>query len=174
MMPQMALVLVDEVHLLNESGRGGALEAGVVCRIKMVGRLREMQQVRSGRRRLCLCIAPGHHHGRRSLPGALWLAHPRASLAALSCCARCRRAAAHRPGALRGRVSDHPQHRGHRRLAGGAAGGAAGVRRGDAAGERARAQQSRGAVQAACVLARQRAGSCWVLPLRSALRVVMT
>lgn len=42
---QVALVLVDEVHLLNETGRGSALEAGVVCRIKMVGRLKEMQQV---------------------------------------------------------------------------------------------------------------------------------
>jgi hypothetical protein len=46
-LPQMALVLIDEVHLLNESGRGSALEAGVVCRIKMVGRLKEMQQVRA-------------------------------------------------------------------------------------------------------------------------------
>jgi replicative superfamily II helicase len=41
----VALVLIDEVHLLNESGRGAALEAGVVCRIKMVGRLKEMQQL---------------------------------------------------------------------------------------------------------------------------------
>ncbi len=41
-------MLIDEVHLLNETGRGSALEAGVVCRIKMVGRLKEMQQVGGG------------------------------------------------------------------------------------------------------------------------------
>ena len=42
---QVALVLIDEVHLLNES-RGAALEAGVVSRIKMVSRLPSMQAVR--------------------------------------------------------------------------------------------------------------------------------
>ena len=41
---QVALVLVDEVHLLNES-RGPALEAGVVSRIKMIGTLPSMSQV---------------------------------------------------------------------------------------------------------------------------------
>ncbi len=50
---QLALVLIDEVHLLNESGRGSALEAGVVCRIKMVGRLKEMQQVGASGDLLC-------------------------------------------------------------------------------------------------------------------------
>ena len=42
---QVALLLIDEVHLLNES-RGAALEAGVVSRIKMVSRLPSMQAVR--------------------------------------------------------------------------------------------------------------------------------
>ena len=37
-------MLLDEVHLLNES-RGSALEAGVVSRIKMVSCLREMKEV---------------------------------------------------------------------------------------------------------------------------------
>lgn len=41
---QIALVLLDEVHLLNES-RGSVLEAGVVSRIKMVSQLREMREV---------------------------------------------------------------------------------------------------------------------------------
>ena len=49
MLPQIALVCIDEVHLLNEA-RGSALEAGVVSRIKMVSSFREMQEV-------CLCIA---------------------------------------------------------------------------------------------------------------------
>lgn len=43
---QIALVLVDEVHLLNES-RGSALEAGVVGRIKLVSQKQEMQEVGS-------------------------------------------------------------------------------------------------------------------------------
>ena len=38
----IALVLVDEVHLLNED-RGATLEVGVVSRIKMVARLPEMR-----------------------------------------------------------------------------------------------------------------------------------
>lgn len=42
---QVALVLIDEVHLLNEE-RGSALEAGCVGRIKMVSGLREMKSVR--------------------------------------------------------------------------------------------------------------------------------
>jgi superfamily II helicase len=41
---QVALVLIDEVHLLNES-RGAALEAGVVSRIKMIGALPSMSEV---------------------------------------------------------------------------------------------------------------------------------
>lgn len=40
--PQIGLVLLDEVHLLNESGRGSSLEAGCVCRIKAVAALPEM------------------------------------------------------------------------------------------------------------------------------------
>lgn len=43
---QVALVLIDEVHLLNES-RGAALEAGVVSRIKMIGALPSMSEVLS-------------------------------------------------------------------------------------------------------------------------------
>jgi len=50
--PQIALVCIDEVHLLNEA-RGSALEAGVVSRIKMVSSFREMQEV-------CLCVALTH------------------------------------------------------------------------------------------------------------------
>ncbi len=42
----MALLLIDEVHLLNES-RGAALEAGVVSRIKMISSLRAMSEVGS-------------------------------------------------------------------------------------------------------------------------------
>ena len=41
---QVALVLIDEVHLLNES-RGAALEAGVISRIKMIGALPSMSEV---------------------------------------------------------------------------------------------------------------------------------
>jgi replicative superfamily II helicase len=41
---QVALVLIDEVHLLNES-RGAALEAGVVSRIRMISALTAMQEV---------------------------------------------------------------------------------------------------------------------------------
>ena len=43
---QIALVLVDEVHLLNES-RGSALEAGVISRIKMISRFKETKEVRT-------------------------------------------------------------------------------------------------------------------------------
>lgn len=43
---QIALVLIDEVHLLNEK-RGSSLEAGVISRIKMVSKLREMCEVNS-------------------------------------------------------------------------------------------------------------------------------
>ncbi len=41
---QIALVLVDEVHLLSES-RGSALEAGVIGRIKLVSQKPEMQEL---------------------------------------------------------------------------------------------------------------------------------
>ena len=44
MRAQVALLLIDEVHLLNDS-RGAALEAGVVSRIKMIGALPSMSQV---------------------------------------------------------------------------------------------------------------------------------
>lgn len=43
---QIALVLIDEVHLLNEPERGAALEAGVVSRIRMVARFSQMSEVR--------------------------------------------------------------------------------------------------------------------------------
>ena len=52
MLPQIALVCIDEVHLLNEA-RGSALEAGVISRIKMVSSFREMQEV-------CLRVALTH------------------------------------------------------------------------------------------------------------------
>jgi ATP-dependent DNA helicase HFM1/MER3 len=39
---QIGLVLLDEVHLLNESGRGSSLEAGCVCRIKALAAFPEM------------------------------------------------------------------------------------------------------------------------------------
>lgn len=42
---QIALVLVDEVHLLNEAGRGSALEAGCICRLKAIAALPEMAKV---------------------------------------------------------------------------------------------------------------------------------
>lgn len=42
---QVALVLVDEVHLLNEAGRGSALEAGVISRIAMVSQVPAVAQV---------------------------------------------------------------------------------------------------------------------------------
>lgn len=42
---QIALVLIDEVHLLNESGRGSSLEAGTVCRMKMVSKFPQMAGV---------------------------------------------------------------------------------------------------------------------------------
>jgi hypothetical protein len=44
-LPQITLVLVDEVHLLNEAGRGSALEAGCICRLKAIAALPEMAKV---------------------------------------------------------------------------------------------------------------------------------
>ena len=41
---QVGMVMIDEVHLLNES-RGAVLEAGVVSRIKLVAAAPAMQQV---------------------------------------------------------------------------------------------------------------------------------
>ncbi|GAX85570.1 hypothetical protein CEUSTIGMA_g12985.t1 [Chlamydomonas eustigma] len=41
---EIGLVMIDEVHLLGESGRGSALEAGVVSRIKMVSQFPDMAQ----------------------------------------------------------------------------------------------------------------------------------
>jgi replicative superfamily II helicase len=41
-------VLIDEVHLVHEAGRGACLEAGVVCRLKMLSGLPEMAGVRGG------------------------------------------------------------------------------------------------------------------------------
>lgn len=43
---QVALVLIDECHLLNDK-RGSALEAGAVSRIKMISQAADMQQVQS-------------------------------------------------------------------------------------------------------------------------------
>lgn len=40
----MGLVLLDEVHLLNEVGRGSSLEAGCVCRIKAVAAFPELSK----------------------------------------------------------------------------------------------------------------------------------
>ena len=40
-------MLIDEVHLLNEPGRGASLEAGTVSRIKMLAGLPEMAGVGS-------------------------------------------------------------------------------------------------------------------------------
>lgn len=45
---QIGLVLLDEVHLLNESGRGSSLEAGCVCRIKAVAAFPEMSKTPIG------------------------------------------------------------------------------------------------------------------------------
>jgi ATP-dependent DNA helicase HFM1/MER3 len=42
---EIALVLIDEVHLLAEPGRGCALEAGVISRIKMLSTFPELQGV---------------------------------------------------------------------------------------------------------------------------------
>lgn len=42
---QIALVLVDEVHLLNEAGRGSSLEAGCICRLKAIAALPDMAKV---------------------------------------------------------------------------------------------------------------------------------
>ncbi|KAF8067393.1 MER3 [Scenedesmus sp. PABB004] len=47
----ICLVLIDEVHLLNEAGRGSALEAGCVCRIKALAALPELAQARAAARR---------------------------------------------------------------------------------------------------------------------------
>lgn len=43
---QIACVLIDEVHLLSEN-RGAALEAGAICRIKMVSKYHDLHQVQS-------------------------------------------------------------------------------------------------------------------------------
>lgn len=40
----VGLVLLDEVHLLNEAGRGSSLEAGCVCRIKAVAAFPELSK----------------------------------------------------------------------------------------------------------------------------------
>lgn len=42
---QIALLMIDEVHLLGEVGRGSALEAGCVCRLKAIAAFPEMAQV---------------------------------------------------------------------------------------------------------------------------------
>ena len=51
---------MDEVHLLHEPGRGASLEAGVVCRLKLLAGLPEMAGVSERRapqaRHLFLCI----------------------------------------------------------------------------------------------------------------------
>ena len=48
--------MIDEVHLLGESERGSALEAGVVSRIKMVSKLAEMREVRQAVFLYCPCF----------------------------------------------------------------------------------------------------------------------
>lgn len=45
---QIRLVLLDEVHLLNEPGRGSSLEAGCVCRIKALAAFPEMAKAPLG------------------------------------------------------------------------------------------------------------------------------
>lgn len=45
---QIALVLIDEVHLLNEAGRGSSLEAGCICRLKALATSKELAQVCAG------------------------------------------------------------------------------------------------------------------------------
>ncbi len=57
---QIALVLIDEVHLLNESGRGSSLEAGAVSRIKVVSQFPEMAGV-SAVPTLCLVLVVALH-----------------------------------------------------------------------------------------------------------------
>lgn len=42
---QLGLILLDEVHLLNEAGRGSSLESGCVGRIKAVARMPELVEV---------------------------------------------------------------------------------------------------------------------------------
>ena len=55
--------MIDEVHLLGESERGSALEAGVVSRIKMVSKLPEMREV-GGLDRTCEVIRPPRWAGK--------------------------------------------------------------------------------------------------------------
>ena len=64
---QIALVLIDEVHLLSDSS-GVALETGVVSRIKMVSKDIGMQEVRSCALVLMCTLLKEKLDARRPLP----------------------------------------------------------------------------------------------------------
>lgn len=119
---QIALVLIDEVHLLNES-RGAALEAGCISRIRMVSQLPEMKQVSK----------PSMHAGKHpavtpSLHSQVHFVHAAIShetclallkhVCIIDGCIECLHAVPDRKGALCGGVSHHSQCAGHRRVAG--------------------------------------------------------
>ena len=79
---QIGLVLIDEVHLLNEAERGSALEAGVVSRIMTIGRRPELKDMPISRARFVAVSAtiPNVHDI------AQWLRVPEAGLHVYGAC----------------------------------------------------------------------------------------
>ena len=124
---QVTLLLIDEVHLLNES-RGAVLEAGVVSRIKMISSLRVMSEVGS--------TVIGHHHlpcqsGPNSIVQSLFQdvmsEQGISDIVAAPCCA----VAANLQDSLHCYLCNNPEHRGRCRVAPSAASGPDGLWRGD-------------------------------------------
>jgi len=104
---QVALLLIDEVHLLNEN-RGAALEAGVVSRIKMIGSLEAMKEVSSSTPAMHLVTNHCLTAALKSRQNALLSQHLR--WIPIMNVPVCLYAAANLQSALPGRLSNNPEH----------------------------------------------------------------